>query len=412
MKKHSNVIVIGAGQAGLSVSYCLTRHDIKHLIIEQGRVADTWLTKRWDSFTMVSPNLTIRLPGFHYCGDNPDGYFSGKEFADYLKRYAASFGVPIQHGVRVTSLESNSNSKLYLRTDRSNGSIEADVVVVATGGYQKPRRPSFTSKLPQQILQISPEEYRNPSELPLGAVLVVGSGQSGAQIAEELHQAGKTVFLAVGSTGRWPRRYRGKDVNVWLMEIDDKNGEVQPPPKPRLDSNPHVSGRNGGHDINLRELGLDGVILLGHIYDIEGHIVKIANDLEENLLKADERAASTKRKIDEFIEREGLDFPKETSSHDIRPGEGTPNEPIQLLDLQTANVSAVIWATGYKLDFDWIRVPVLGEDSFPLHTRGVSIIRGLYFLGLPWLSGSNSSGVIGVGEDAVYLADHIAASYV
>src|SRR6185295_18482280 len=154
MKKHSNVVVIGAGQAGLSVSYCLTRRDIKHLVIEQGGVAETWLTRRWDSFTMVSPNLTIRLPGFHYRGENPDGYFSGKEFADYLKRYAASFGAPIRSGVRVTSLETNSNSKLCLRTDRSNDKIEADVVVVATGGYQKPKRPSFTSKLPQQILQI------------------------------------------------------------------------------------------------------------------------------------------------------------------------------------------------------------------------------------------------------------------
>jgi putative flavoprotein involved in K+ transport len=407
MDARTAVAIIGGGQAGLAVSYHLKKRGVEHIVLEQGRVGETWRSKRWDSFTLVTPGSLILLPGFPEIGDDPHRFLSRDEFVSYLERYAASFDAPLRCGVRVTALERNPAGGFVMRLD--NGALEAGVLVVATGGYHLPQKPAFGYALPTDVLQLNPEQYRNPQQIPAGAVLVVGSGQSGAQIAEELHQAGRKVFLSVGRAGRWPRRYRGRDINVWLMEMDQRTIDMMAEPKPRFDSNPHLTGKDGGREINLRQLGREGVTLLGRMCSVEGGDLHFGDDLEENLLKADNRVVNVKKEVDKFIRQRGLEVPEELSDSDIAPGEGTPPEPILKLGLRRNAINTVIWATGYRLDFSWIKLPVFDETGFPLHTRGVSVQEGLYFVGLPWLYRATSSGLIGIGEDAAYIADHIVA---
>jgi putative flavoprotein involved in K+ transport len=408
MKEQLAVAIIGGGQAGLAVSYHLKQRGVEHVVLEQGRVGETWRSKRWDSFTLVTPNSIIRLPGFQEIGDEPHKFLSRDEFISYLERYADSFKAPLRCGVSVTALEQNPAGGFLLKL--ADGALEALTVVVATGGYHVPRKPSFSELMPEDVLQLNPEQYRNPQQLPAGAVLVVGSGQSGAQIAEELQQSGRKVFLSVGRAGRWPRRYRGRDINVWLTEMDQRTIDVMPEPKPRFDSNPHLTGKDGGREINLRQLGREGVTLLGHMRGVEGRKLFFDDDAEENLLKADERVVNIKKEVDEFILQKGLDLPEEKSDGDIAPGEGIPPAPILELDQKLEDIKTIIWATGYSLDFSWIRLPVFDETGFPLHARGVSALDGLYFVGLPWLYRATSSGLIGIGEDAAYIAEHIAAA--
>lgn len=407
MDKPASVVIIGGGQAGLAVSYHLKLRGIEHLILERGRLGETWRSKRWDSFTLVTPASLILLPGFPDISGDPNRFLTRDEFVDYLEHYASSFDAPLRCGVEVTALERKPSGEFLLKLE--NGALEANVLVVATGGYHLPQQPSFSHLLPPDVLQLNPEQYRNPHQIPRGSILVVGSGQSGAQIAEELHQAGRRVLLSVGRAGRWPRRYRGKDINVWLMEMDQRTIDMMPEPKPRFDSNPHLTGRDGGREINLRRLGGNGVTLLGRMYGIEGSTLHFENDLEQNLLQADNRVVRVKREVDKFIERTGLKVPEEISDADIAPGQGTPPEPILKLNLRRDGISTVIWATGYRLDFSWIKLSVLDETGFPLHSRGVSPEKGLYFIGLPWLYRATSSGLIGVGEDAAYIAEDIAA---
>ncbi len=407
MEADLDAAVIGCGHAGLAMSYCLASRGIHHTVLEAGRVGETWRSRRWDSFTLVTPNRLIRLPGFGYQGDRPDHFFSRDEYVDYLERYARSFDAPVQCGVRITALESDGARGFILASER--GAMHVRVVVVATGGYHTPRRPAFSGSMPAYVLQLDPDDYRNPWSLPDGGVLVVGSGQSGAQIAEELHEHGRTVYLSVGSSGRWPRRYRGRDINVWLTEIDDRTVDTLDAPPPRVDRNPHLTGRDGGRDLNLRELGCRGVILVGRASGVHGTRLRFCDDLEENLSKADDRVAAVKKSIDEFIARRGLDAPPEPEVGPVLLHAGTPPVPVAELDVRSAGISTIIWATGYRLDFTWIRVPVFDADGFPRHYRGVSVCTGLYFLGLPWQYRATSSGVIGVGDDAGFIAEHIAA---
>ena len=405
--KSVEVVVIGAGHAGLAISYCLTQRGINHIVLEKGRIGETWRSKRWDSFNLVTPSSTILLPGFNYQGDDPNGFMSRDQFVEHLERYADSFNAPLRCGVNVEVLERNPGGGFLLRLN--DDALLAQNVVIATGGHHVAKRPTFSEKLPANGFQTDPDHYRNPESLPHGAVLVVGSGQSGAQISEELHQSGRQVFLSVGRSGRWPRRYRGRDINVWLMEMDRKTIDMMPEPKPRYDSNAHLTGKDGGREINLRQLGREGVTLLGHLRRVEGNRLLFEDDLEENLLKADERVVNVKKAIDEFVLLRGLDVPMEEAGNDVAPGEGTPPVPILEIDLSAAGISTIVWATGYCLDFNWVRLPVLDNEGFPLHTRGVSVQEGLYFLGLPWLYRATSSGVIGVGEDALHIADHLAS---
>ena len=406
----SKTIVIGAGQAGLAMSWHLTQAGIEHEVLEaRDRFGGSWL-KRWDSFCLVTPNWTCNMPGYPYDGADPDGFMPRDELVAYFSRYAASFNPPVRFGVRVTSVDRLGDG---FRLETTSGPIDASRVIVAAGGYQVPKVPAFAADLPKSVLQLHTDAYRNEGALPPGAVLVVGSGQSGAQIAEELHEGGRGVYLSVGSCGSAPRRYRGHDVFWWIFQVMQHGAEVGvpartvdrlPDPRARFACNPHLSGKNGGHEINLRLLGAEGVTLLGHLAAVAGPRIQLSDDLAQNLAAADRFFDERFRPdIDRYIEAAGVDAP---------PADRVPysfDPPIlQHLDLGAAGIGTVIWASGYRLDLDWVRPADLDEMGYPRHARGVTDVPGLYFLGLPWLYTLGSSILAGVGADATYLAQQMA----
>jgi len=290
----------------------------------------------------------------------------------------------------------------------STAILEARNVVVAAGQYQKPKVPGLGSELPEHVFQIHSSEYRNPRELPPGAVLVVGTGQSGAQIAEEIYQSGRRVFLVVSRCGRGPRRYRGKDTSRWMFEMGMFDQTVDKlPPDAKSRCNMHVSGRDGGHDLNLRAFARDGVVLLGRLEGAADGRIFLAADLRENLANADQSAAKLKKSIDEFIRKMAIDAPEDDAANDFGPNEGAEGEPLLELDLATKDIASVVWATGYRREFGWIHLPITGEDGDPIHRRGVSPFPGLFFLGLRLLHKPKSELLLGVGEDAMFPTSQI-----
>jgi len=408
MVERVETAVIGGGQAGLAMSHHLTALGRDHVVLERGGVGDGWRS-RWDSFCLVTPNWSVHLPGFDYDGTDPDGFMSRDEVVSHVEQYADRVKPPIRLGTNVTALRKKATGDAYL-LDTTDGALEARNVVVATGPFQKPKIPVVAAELPVGIQQIHSDEYLNPRQLPPGAVLVVGTGQSGAQIAEELYQSGRRVFLSVGRCGRGPRRYRGRDGMWWMVRMGMLDQTVdQLPPEARVRCNLHVSGRDGGHDLNLRTFAQEEVTLLGHFEDAFDGRIRLASDLQENLAKADEAAARMMKGIDEFVRRTGIDAPDEDPGEEFHPDEGADGAPILELDLTSEGISTVVWATGYRLDYPWIHLPVVGEDGLPVHRRGVTPFPGLYFLGLHLLYKPKSALLYGVGEDAAFLASHIHA---
>jgi putative flavoprotein involved in K+ transport len=402
-----NTLIIGGGQAGLSLSYYLTQQGRPHLILEQAaQIGAAWRNQRWDSFTLVTPNWQLRLPGAEYNGDEPDGFLSRAALVAYLDEYAASLDAPVQCGVRALNVDRLDHG---FRIQTGAGLYEAANVVVATGLFQQPKIPSWGQNLPDPITQLHSSHYRNPSALPAGAVLVVGSAQSGCQIVEDLYGSGRKVYLCVGaSSGRGPRRYRGHDCTRWLDQMGFFNRTVDqlPSPQAKFRGSIHLSGAAGGHTLNLHQFARDGVTLLGRLINVQNSKVKLAPDLHENLAKADQFEAELVRQIDEYILRNHLIVPTETLPQ-LHDGFNTPL--ITELDLNAAGITTVIWALGYTFDFSWVRLPLFDADGFPVQQRGVTSVPGLYFLGLPWLHTAKSGLLYGVGEDAAYLAAHIAA---
>jgi putative flavoprotein involved in K+ transport len=405
MAEQIDTLIIGAGQAGLALSYCLTQQQRPHIILEKtGQLADAWRNHRWDSFTLVTPNWHIRLPGGEYRGDDQDGFMPRAEVVSYLERYAASFNAPVRFNISATAVDP---AAVGFIVQTSQGEFQAENVVIATGLFQQPKIPTSSANLPKDVLQLHSGEYRNPDGLPPGAALVVGSGQSGCQIAEELYQGGRKVYLSVGSSaGRAPRRYRGKDILWWLVEMGFFNRTVDQlqSPKIKFAANPQISGKNGGHSLDLHKFAREGVTLLGRFVEAQDHKVYFAPDLYENLEKVDKFEADLLKGIDEFIAKSGRSAPEEVLPRN-RDGYGAPI--VTALDLRAAGVTSVIWAVGYKFDFSWVHLPVLDEDGFPIQQRGVTAYPGLYFLGLPWLYTPKSGLLLGVGEDAAYTAAHI-----
>ncbi|MEO0407713.1 MAG: MSMEG_0569 family flavin-dependent oxidoreductase [Cyanobacteria bacterium P01_A01_bin.135] len=407
MTTHYSVAVIGGGQAGLSVSYCLQKRGIDHVVFEANRVAHSWRDKRWDTFCLVTPNWQCTLPGYSYSdygGADPDGFMPRDQIVDYVESYAKSFNPPLQEGVAVTRLR---QSKVFELTT-SKGGVTADQVVVATGSYHTSRIPPMAERLPKDILQMHSSEYRNPESLPEGAVLVVGSGQSGCQIAEDLHLAGRQVHLAIGSAPRSPRVYRSKDVVDWLEQMGYYDLPIDQHPdkeKVRSKTNHYLTGRDGGREIDLRQLATEGMSLYGRLGDIEGATLYFKPDLKENLDQADAVAESIKATIDKYIAGQGIEAPAEEP---YEPVWHPPEEPLSL-DCEAANVTSVIWCIGYGMDFRWVEIPVFDGKGYPSHRRGVSSCDGLYFLGLPWLYTWGSGRFSGVARDAEYIADAIAA---
>jgi putative flavoprotein involved in K+ transport len=403
MTEQVDTIIVGAGQGGLSTSYHLKQQGVEHVILEQAdQVANVW-RNRWDSFTLITPNWMTRLPGAEYQGEDPDGFTARDDLVAYFEEYIERFELPVRYGFRVTSIERNEAGYL-VSTDKAN--FEAANVVVATGLYQQPRIPSFSSNLQSDIRRLHSSQYRNPESLPAGAVLVVGSAQSGCQIAEELYQSGRKVYLSVSSAGRFPRRYRGKDVTRWMIEIGfyERTVDDLPSPKAKFAGNPHGTGKDGGHTINLHQFKRDGVVLLGSIQSVQEDRIVLAPNLMDNLAKGDKFEADFVKEVDKYIERNGLDAPIERLP-EMR--DGYEEEVIHELDLESAGISCVIWATGFKFDFSLVKLPTFDGDGYPLQKRGVTDFPGLYFIGLPFLHTVKSGLLAGVSEDAAHVASAI-----
>lgn len=397
-------IIIGGGQAGLSVSYYLSRQGRQHVILEQAAQAgNAWRNHRWDSFTFVTPNWMIQLPGGEYHGDDPDGFLSRAEIVKYFEQYAIQHHLPVHYGVKVTAVEPHKAG--YLVTT-GTGTYLSTNVVIATGSFQRSKVALFSRSFPTYIRQLGSDEYRNPGMLPPGAVLVVGTGQSGCQIAEELYQAGRKVYLSVGSNGRLPRRYRGKDITFWLNRAGwfDRTVEKLPSPKARFAGNPQITGAHGGHSLNLHQFARDGVVLLGHLGDVHKGRLVIAPDLKESLAKVDKFEIDMLKMIDETIESSGLDLPKE-SLPVLKDGYSV--DEVLELDLEAAGITSLIWAMGYDFDYRLVRLPIFDADGYPFQTRGVTAHPGLFFIGLNWLHKRKSGQLLGVGEDAQFVASRV-----
>ncbi len=409
MTEEVEVMIIGGGQAGLALSYYLTQQGRTHLVLEQGRVGESWRSQRWDSFTLITPTWMNKLPGFPYQGGDPDGFMPRENIVAYLDQYAASFNAPLHCGIRVTAVRQQPGGDGYL-VEAEEMTFEARNVVLATGAYPKPKIPTASADLRVDICQMHTSEYRNPQTLPSGAVLVVGTGQSGCQIAEELHQSGRQVYLSTSSCGRVPRRYRGRDVSWWLtrMGFFDRTIDQLPSPNAAFACSPQLSGAQGGHDINLRQFAREGIILLGHLQAVQGKQIILAPDLEENLAKADAFAIQMMQAIDEYIKKIGMDVAANRTTDEVPSNCASSTKPILTLDLQSAGISTIMWASGYKLEFGWVQIPVFDGVGYPIHQRGVTAFPGLYFLGLHWLYKMKSAILYGVGEDAAFIASAIA----
>lgn len=399
-------IVIGGGQAGLSTSYYLNQIGRENIILEQAsQAANAWRNDRWDSFTLLTPNWSIKLPGMEYSGKTPDGFLTRNELTNYFERYIKNFDLPIRYETCVTEVAPLENGKGY-SIATSSDAFQAKHVVVATGSFQTPKIPAFSENLPAGILQLHSGQYRNPEQLPDGAVLIVGSAQSGTQIAEEIYQSGRTVYLCVGSAPRVPRRYRGRDIFEWLVEtgFTERTVDKLPSPKAKFAGNPHLSGRDGGRTINLHLFARDGVHLLGHLIGAGDGRVYLAPDLKETLAKVDKAESDIVTMIDQFIGKNGIDATPETLP---KHQDGYSVEEITELDLKAANVTTIIWAMGYSFDYGFVKLPVTGEDGYPIQQRGVTAYPGLYFVGMSWLNKHKSPLLLGVGEDAKYIVEHI-----
>ncbi|MEV7628123.1 MSMEG_0569 family flavin-dependent oxidoreductase [Actinoplanes sp. NPDC089786] len=399
---HYGVAVIGGGQAGLSMSWHLRRAGLDHVVFERDRVGHEWRDRRWDSFCLVTPNWQCDLPGFPYQGDDPDGFMLGAEVVDLLEKYAAAFDPPVVEGVEVRRLRRTREGVFDLVT--SDGSCTADQVVVATGPYHRAAVPRLAERLPSRIAQVHSSQYRNPEQLPEGEVLVVGTGQSGCQIAEDLHLAGRRVHLAVGSAPRAARRYRGRDTLAWLAEMGhytrgiDQFGDAD---EVRLRANHYMTGRDGGRDIDLRAFARDGMRLYGRLLGVDDGTATFGDDLARHLDHADAVADGIKDAIDAWIAASHIEAPHEGRYVPVwQPGR-SPRA------LELGDVAAVVWATGFHRDHRWIEVPVFDGRGYPTHDRGVTSEPGLYFLGLPWQWTWGSGRFAGVARDAEHLTGRI-----
>lgn len=404
MDTHIETLIIGGGQGGLSVSYFLQQAGREHLVLEAAdQPAKAWRSERWDSFYLNSPNWSFRLPGAAYSGPEPDGYMPRDQVVASFEQYIDRFRLPVRFGVRAGSIQWLDPG---FRVETDQETYQAGNVVVATGMYQHPKVPSFATALNGNTQAITSGQYRNPEALPPGAVLVVGSAQSGCQIAEELYQSGRKVYLCVGSAGRVPRRYRGRDIFEWL----DRSGFWSRTPaqllspQMRFAANPMVSGTQGGHDLNLHQFYRDGVTLLGHLLDIQDHTLTLAPDLHENLHKADHLEENILQMVDGYIAHNSIAAPQEQVPH-LTDAYQSPE--IAQLDLKAAGITSVIWALGYHYDFSLVKLPVFDSFGFPISTSGETSYSGLYFSSLPWIPCPRTGLLLGVAEQATQVAHRI-----
>lgn len=399
-------VIVGGGQAGLAMSYHLGGLGREHVVLERGRVAERWRSERWDSLHFQAPNWNMRLPGRAFAADDPDAFAPHDAVARFLEGYADFVRAPVRRGVAATALRRKSGSG-PLHVETSSGPIEAKNVVIATGPFQAP---APTLALGAAALELHSTRYRNPEQLPPGAALVIGSGNSGCQIAEELRGAGRRVYLSVSGHERAPRRYRTKDCIWWYEATGLADETIAQWGGKRLSR--LMTGVGGGHDMDLRRLAADGVVLLGRVLGGENGRLAIAPDLHDNLMRGDASLSEFTRRCDEHVTRSGMNLPPSEDPGEKLPEPREVTDPIRELDLANAGVSTIIWANGSRFDFDWIDLPIFANGSVPfrrpVHTRGVTSVPGVYFLGLPWLHKWKSAFLFGVGEDAEHLASYIA----
>jgi putative flavoprotein involved in K+ transport len=402
--QHYPVIIVGGGQAGLSVSYYLQQRGIAHLVLEKKTLMHTWSEQRWDNFCLVTPNWQCDLPGHPYNGDDPDGFMVKDQIIEYLRGFAEKVAAP---ALEQTTVQQVTRIGKQFRVETSAGIFSADQLVVATGSYQIPVIPEYAARLPENIHQVHVGDYKNPAQLPEGEVLVVGSGQSGAQIAEDLHLTGRKVYLAVGNAPRCARFYRGKDVVRWLAEMGYYEISVMDHPLRegvRDNTNHYVTGRDGGRDIDLRKFALEGMELFGPLRDFDGADFIFQPKLAEMLDHADEVYNSINNRIDQYIESHGISAPPPSQYQPV----WQPLVERSRLSLADSNISSVVWCVGLKPDYGWLDLPVFDSRGYPAHQRGVTAERGVYFIGLPWLHTWGSGRFSGVARDAEYLANCIA----
>lgn len=398
------VVVVGAGQAGVAMSEHLSAAGISHVVLERARIAERWRTERWDSLVANGPAWHDRFPGLEFEGFDPDAFVPKDAVANYFEAYAKKFKAPIRTGVEVKSVtRMAADSGFMVKT--SEGEIFSKYVVAATGPFQKPAIPPVVPE-DVKIHQLHSSDYHNPDQLPAGAVLVVGAGSSGVQIAADLRRSGREVYLSVGQHDRPPRRYRGRD-NVWWLGVLGK-WDLATPPAGAEHVTIAVSGFEGGKTVDFRDLANSGITLLGLTASYENGVLKFADDLEHNITRGDTNFLSVLNEADEFIKQNNLDLPLELEAHILGPMPEAAINPIRELDLAKAGITTILWATGYSTDYSWLQVPgAVNESGKPAHQRGVSNASGIYFLGQPWLSRRGSAFIWGVWHDAKFLADQI-----
>ncbi|TDD84012.1 FAD-dependent oxidoreductase [Saccharopolyspora karakumensis] len=397
-------VVVGGGQAGLAMSEHLSDCGVPHLVLERNRIAERWRSERWDSLVANGPAWHDRFPGLEFVDLSPDAFASKDQIADYFEAYAKKIAAPIRTGVDVTSVRKKDGAPGF-RVETSEGSLDARYVVAATGPFQRPVIPPIVPRDSGPV-QIHSSEYRNPEQLPDGAVLVVGAGSSGVQIAEELRRSGRTAYLSVGPHDRPPRHYRGRDFCWWLGVLGKWDAET--PPSGAEHVTIAVSGARGGRTVDFRALADLGIDLVGMTSSFDDGVLRFAPDLGTNIANGDANYLALLDEADAYAARNGLDLPEEPEARELGPDPACVTDPILELDLAAAGVHSIVWATGYAVDYEWLQVDAFDDNGRPEHRRGVSAEPGVYFLGLPWLARRGSSFIWGVWHDAKFVADHIA----
>ena len=399
----TETLIVGGGQAGIALSEHLGRHGVPHLVLERDRIAERWRTARWDALVANGPAWHDRFPNMTF--DTGPDEFPGKDaVADYFEAYAKMIDAPIRCGVEVTEVR-KLEGRPGFRAETSAGPVEATSVVAATGPFQQPIIPPLVPD-DAGIEQLHSNAYRNPDQLPPGAVLVVGAGSSGAQIADELQGAGRQVYLSVGPHDRPPRSYRGRDFVWWLGVLGKWDAAALEPGLEHVTI--AVSGAHGGNTVDFRRYAERGMILVGRTDSWQDGVMRFDGDLADNIANGDANYLSVLDEADAYVERNGLDLPPEPSARDIGPDPDCVTHPLRELDLAQAGVTSILWATGYAVDYSWLKVDTFDDTGKPLHQRGVSREAGVYFLGLPWQSRRGSSFIWGVWHDARFIADQIA----
>lgn len=399
-----DTLIVGAGQAGIALSEHLSNNNVPHLLLEKNRIAEAWRTGRWDSLVTNGPVWHDRFPSLEFKGNDPDEFVPKERVADYLEEYAEMIKAPIRTGVEAIKAERLKN-RAGFRVETSDGIIEARRLVAATGAFQHPVIPPIMPKNPR-INQIHSFDYKNPAQLPAGAILVVGAGSSGAQIADELNRAGRKVYLSIGPHDRPPRRYRGRDNVWWLGVLGLWDMAAQKPGTEHVTIS--VSGAYGGHTMDFRRLASEGVTLLGLTESYQDGVMKFREDLQKNIKAGDANYHELLDAADAYIKRSGIDLPEEPEARHSWPDPDCLTNPILSLNLGDEGIASIIWATGFRQDFGWMKFDAFDKKGAPIHQRGVSAEPDVYFLGLPWQSRRGSTFLWGAWHDAKYIADQIA----